>query len=338
MRRKIGARELAEIADVSVATVSRVLNDKPGVSDDTRKKILRIMREYGYRPQVISNRSEGFGLIILGGLNVFQRGFFSELLEGLTFTAFRYKRNLTLIEGTTNDLTPDNLSHKMRSNGLSGFVVIGSLLTPGQCLRLAEFESPLVVVGGSERVEGCNWVGVDHFESAYNLIKYLTSIGHKRIGFVMPSSEEPVPQERFKALMQVLKELDLKTSADWTYGLSKEETLRYMGSPPSKRPTVLVGLNDESTIFSVQVLQDIGLRVPEDVSVVGFSGSKSILKFTHPAITTITIDGFDMGRRAVELLFDLEEEPVSKPIVDVVETNLIIRDSTSPIGISEVAQ
>lgn len=331
MRITIG--ELAKIAGVSKTTISRVINSKPDVDPGTREKILSLIAEYGFQPNAFAKaisqkQSNHIGLLIPHKAEyVFSNPFYTEVMRGVS-TAVD-ENGYYLLICYAHEVNYMDIYKQKR---VDGFV----LLSPGsfhkhiiEALNVGSvpFVSTARILGEAEMT----YVDVDNFAGASMLMEHLVSLGHERIAFIgKPTLQSS--QDRLSAYQTILEKSGIKYDPELvlvtdtsSVESGHEYTLRLLRS--QKPPTAIFLANDVMAIGAINAAHETGLRVPEDISIVGFDDIP-FSNYTSPALTTVHQPAFEKGVRAAELLINLLEtqEPQESVILPM---QMAVRKSTA---------
>lgn len=332
MRMTIG--ELAKIAGVSKTTISRVINSKPDVDPGTREKILSLIAQYGFQPNAFAKaisqkQSNHIGLLIPHKAEyVFSNPFYTEVMRGVS-TAVD-ENGYYLLICYAHEVNYMDIYKQKR---VDGFV----LLSPGsfhkhiiEALNVGgvPFVSTARILGEVEMTS----VDVDNFAGASMLMEHLVSLGHERIAFIgKPTLQSS--QDRLSAYQAILEKAGIKYDPELvlvtdtsSVESGHEYTLRLLRS--QKPPTAIFLANDVMAIGAINAAHESGLRVPEDISIVGFDDIP-FSNYTNPPLTTVHQPAFEKGVRAARLLINLLEtqEPQESVILPM---QIAVRKSTAP--------
>jgi LacI family transcriptional regulator len=334
-RPRVTIREIAGLAGVSVATVSRVMNGRDDVAPGTRELVQRIVRENGYTTsRTARGLSAGRTGLIGATVPLVHPAYFSFILSGaaealyerdmrlvLCPTQHEHEREVTLLErlmhGTTDGgllILPQESAEELESLLLHGyrFVVVDPLL-------------PL-----NDRIPA---VSAAHSAGADHAVKHLLGLGHRRIGAITGPRGWIATEERLRGYHAALAaagilaepELVVESNFEIESGLRAARRLLDLHEPP----TAIFGFNDNVAIGALQAARERGLRVPEDLSVVGFDDVEAA-EIVTPALTTIRQPLAEMGRMAVSLLERLLEGQRIEALHVELRTQLVVRSSTAP--------
>ena len=319
-RRPSGRVTMQAIADkvgVSQATVSYVLNNKPGarVSATVRAEILRVAREMNYYPNEAARRLAGMRSRTLGILQLYVRqsvlaGWWSsEVMRGIADTGFAHGYHL-MIYAMSEDVREMCLN-AVYSGRLEGLIILAPYRDEPLLEELSGFDIPIAAVG-TQQVCGDKMVAVDadNEMGGYNATRHLIERGHRRIAHLHGALNIPNACDRLNGFYRAMQEAGLHVDRE----LLKETgfleqnayhaTLRLMQLP--EPPTAIFAANDVSAIGVLRAVKEANLRVPDDVAIVGYDGTP-FTQLTEPPLTTVEQPASEMGRIAAQLLIDLIE-------------------------------
>lgn len=323
--------KVARRARVSPATVSRVLNDTGRVSESTRARVLRAVRDLKYHPNLAARtlahgRSRTLGLVVSNLRNPF----FLDIFRTLEGDA--HERGLEVVVANTDYEPRQLLTHVslMRGRRLAGLALIVSETDPGLADMLADSKMPLVVFDEAAPVANFVNIAVDYASGTRKVVEYLYSLGHRRLAFVgHHTALEPLDVRR-RSFLGTVK--SCCTSAESTTvadedspngGLRATQHLLDSGF----QPTAVVCVNDLMALGALKALRQRGLRVPQDVSVVGCDNI-SLSEFAFPPLTTIHIPRDRIGHIISEALMPSDGESRVLGRAIEIPSELLIRDST----------
>jgi DNA-binding LacI/PurR family transcriptional regulator len=335
MPKKITIRDVAEKAGVSYQTVSRVLNEKQDVAPETRERVLSVIDALNYRPSLAARTLNQERTMIIGVTIPFEPDFVSEqshllqILCGANRAAVLRDYSTLLSTLRSQDDTLSAYTHLLKEHLVDGVLVEGAGGEDGAQL-LVEKGYPVVIVGYSNDLY-C--VHSDDKGGAYLMTQHLIALGHRRIG-VINGGHERAANARLNGYKNALQdsglpfEANLIVDSDYSSqgGYKAAATLMEHRDPP----TAIFALNDLMAMGAMHWLQEHHLRVPEDISVGGFDDIASAAYYCPP-LTTVRQFSYDLGQRAVSLLFDLIDKnaPTLKEIV--LPSHLMVRSTTAPI-------
>jgi DNA-binding LacI/PurR family transcriptional regulator len=325
-------KQVADHVGLNPATVSVVMNDVPGrsIPQATRDRIKAAAKKMNYQPNLLARslrnrRTLTIGILVpeLGG------GYHTEVMSGIGdqliqagyfyFTA-HHRHKESLIEDYTRMLV---------SRGAQGLIAIDTHLEHPVSI-------PVVAVAGHRHIDGITNVVLDHARAAELALGHLYGLGHRKIAFMrgMPFSSDS--DERWNHLVEVAKRMGIEIQPKLVVNLDRDMTSPELGFSvvqkllAAKHPfTAIVAFNDTSAIGAIRTLKDFNLRVPEDVSVIGFDDIKAAA-YTLPRLTTINQPLEEIGRIATQSLLNRLHNTVSPRDEIVVEPKLVVRESTGP--------
>lgn len=328
--------DVARIAGVSVATVSRALANPDIVTDEARAKVIAAVRETGYTPNAAArNLRARRAMMVLVVLPDIANPFFSEVLRGVD--AALSERGYGLIIGSL-----DNSRKKegrfialAQSGQVDGILLLcGHVLSDG-VRSLAD--SRLPIVAACEHIPGTAipCVEVDNREAAEQAVHHLTGLGHKRIAYLSGPASNVLDHARRKgyldalAAAQIPRSPALEFEGNFTFQAGTDAADRILSMPKNIRPTALFSANDEMAIACLKRLLGAGVRVPEDFSIVGFDAI-DYADYASPTLTTVRQPRRDLGYRAGQLLAQVieGEQPPQAPVI--LDAPLLVRGSTGP--------
>jgi len=334
-RERSTIHDIAAEANVSVATVSRVLNGRDHVAPETRERISRIVRERGYSVNR-SARSLQFGRTGLVGLLVplVHPNYFSTIVAGVTEalndhdlrailspTEHKHDREVTLL---------DRLMHGMAD----GALVVLPEESSAELERLLDSDYSFVVIDPRLPLDArIPAVSAANTSGADQVTRHLLELGHRRIGAITGPRDWQATEERRRgyhaalASAGILPDPTLEIEADFEIPGAARATQALLDRPDP--PTAIFAFNDNLAIGTIQAAHARGLRVPEDLSVAGFDDSEHASLIT-PALTTVRQPLAEMGRTAVNLLRRLIDGQRVETLHVELGTRLVVRDSTAP--------
>jgi DNA-binding LacI/PurR family transcriptional regulator len=326
----VSLKKLAEHLGLDPATVSVVLNDVPGrsIPQATRERIKAAAKEFNYRPSLLARslrnrKTQTIGILVpeLGD------GYHTQVMSGIGdhlmeagyfyFTAHhRHRKDLV-----------EEYSNMLLGRGVEALIAVDTALEHS-------FPVPIASVAGHKTVEGVTNVTLDHRFAAELALNHLLSLGHRSIAFMRGQPFSSDSDVRWHGLMQVARDLGIAVDPELIVQLNRDIISPELGYPVihqllsgGKQFTAVVSFNDMSAIGAIRALQDFGLRVPEDVSVIGFDDIHAAA-FNNPRLTTIRQPLSNMGRIAAQCVLNRihNSDRFRKQIM--VEPELIIREST----------
>lgn len=298
--------DVAREANVSMATVSRVVNGNPNVKPATRKKVSEAIERLGYRPNAVarglaSKKTTTVGVIIPDISSVF----FAELARGIEDIATMYKYNIILSNSDQNKEKELHLINTMLGKQVDGLIFMGGNITEEHIKSFKTSQVPIVLAATLDETKEIPSVNIDYEHAAHDAVKYLVDNGNKKIGFVTGPAETAIDQKKYKgyqtALSEASIELDeqLVVQGDYSYDSGLEAVEQYFDL--ENPPTAIFVSSDEMALGVIHGVQDRGLSVPEDVEVVGFDNTR-LATMVRPTLSTIVQPMYDIGAVSMRLL------------------------------------
>ena len=330
-------KDVARRAGVSISTVSYALNNGPKpVAPELKKKIVRIAEEIGYQPSavarsLISGRIHTIGVVYLyGRRDLVRRDFFREILNGVYNSANEHQLDI-LLYTRTNAGSPAEIVSLLLDRRTDGLVFVGSEGME-EVLEIVERRRAQYVVVCGKAPDPARAVACDNRDGVSQVIRHLVELGHRKVGHIAGRKQMVDAKVRLEQFSLETKAAGLEVRPEWIrYGDFEAEpgaaaTREILAG--KNRPTAIFAANDESALGVLQAAAGMGLRVPEDLSVVGFDDFR-LASRTTPRLTTVRQPAEAMANAAMEYLArridGLEAEPLR-----CWPTTLVVRESTGP--------
>jgi LacI family transcriptional regulator len=323
---------VAEHLKLSPGTVSAVLNDSPAakhIPQHTRSRILAAARELNYQPNFFARTlrkkrtytigiiaheiGDAYGSLVIAGIENFLRQ------KGYFFITGIHRHDPQLLETYTTILL---------QRGVEGFITVDLNLPHSLPL-------PTVALAGHRHYRGVTNIVLDHRRAASIALQHLAELGHRHIAFMRghPASSDAV--DRWRAICEVAQELGIEVNPELTVQIESEKSSPELGYPYVKkllarneRFTALFAYNDISAIGAIRAIREAGLRVPEDIPVVGFDDIEGAA-FHNPSLTTVRQPLRSMGEIAAKTLLERIEGRTDCPDDIAIEPELVVRESSA---------
>lgn len=327
--------DIAEKAGVSRSTVSRVVNDHPHVRPEVRQRVWRVIKETGYHPNaaartLASQRSWMIGLVLPRSVSsFFTDPYFPHLTQGVAQACNHHNYTLSLfLVGTKED--EEKIFPRVSRRGLlDGILVQSGQIGDHLIDRLVNSNIPLVIAGRPFHAEGVSYIDVDNIQAAYQAVNHLIGLGYRRIGTIAGPAKSTVSLDRAEGYRRALAEHGrafdeaLSVEGDFT----EQGGYCAMQQLLAANPDAVFAASDIMAIGAMHAVRDAGLRVPDDVAFVGFDDLPLATRIT-PQLTTVRQPVVEFGIKAVETLIDLIENGIQPARRVIMETELIVRDSS----------
>lgn len=304
-------KDVARVADVSVATVSRALNGHQNVAEAVRKRVLEAAAELRYSPHhaarsLSSRRTQTVGVV----LPDLHGEFFSELMRGIDQVA--RTRGLHLLVSSYHG-NPEEQGAALRAmrGRVDGLLLLSPYVHDADFLaRNVDASLPLVLINAAGPVEWTS-IGIDNYSGAREMVRHLLACGRRRIAFVGGPEDNDDARERMRGYRDGLAAADAGLTPWELPGRFDEESGHRAGQAllaMVDRPDAVFAANDMMAIGCIYALGRGGVRTPEDIAVVGFDDIP-LARYVHPSLTTMRVDIAELGARALRALLDPEARP-----------------------------
>ena len=331
-------KDVARLAGVSIATVSRCINSPEQVRDTTREKVQEAIRQTGYSPNTLArNFRRGKTQVIMVVLPSVGDPFFTGVMSGIRAVSDESGYSLLINETQFNTMTEDEIGAMVVSKLADGIILLASMSPFGTRILSAESRRALPIVIGCEAIsselDAFPSVHIDNVAAAREATEYLLSQGHRKIAFISGQPDSLLTREREEGYRHAMKEAgidaghDCIASGGLTLGGAIEATrvLLSRKDPPS----AIFCANDEMAMGCMHAIKANGLSVPRDISVMGFDDTR-YAKIMDPPLTTIYQPAEEIGERVMyRLLHEIEEERSHGSKPEIVPHKLIIRRSVA---------
>ncbi len=327
---KMTIKEIAELAGVSTATVSKILNAKDqDISESTRKRVLDIVEREGYIPNGIAKslrikNTKTIGIIMPDVMNLF----FSELARGVEDAAEKKGYSVILCNSDNKESKEEKYIQILQEKMVDGIILTASENSVKRSLRRRKI--PMVLLDRDISTdEKVGRITVDNEEGTYNATKLLIEKGCKNIGFISSNKTTKSSGQRLRGYENAILESKINLDKDKIFLQNYTIETGYKGTVSLLEKTNIDGIccgNDLIAIGAIKALKERGIKIPQDVKVIGFDDI-SISKYMDPPLTTIRQPIYEMGEEAVGMLIDVinnKEMEMSK----VLKTELIVRETT----------
>lgn len=329
-------QDISQRLGLSVSTVSKALNQRADVSDETRERVRAVAQELRYHPSAAARNlrrqcTDKIGFILPDAVSL-TADYISELITGAAMAGEESGKNLIVYMSKGNHL--DELTRICRSREVDGLLLRGMPDFRESAALLQAEGLPFVVFGRRVDDPTVSFIAPDNVISSMTLTRHLIERGHTRIGFTTRPALAEVSSDRLAGYREALREAGIPFDPDLVVETAIElgsayramETLLDLPKPP----TAVFGIHDLVAIDLLRAAKDRGLRVPEDVAVVGHDGVHATL-VTDPPLTVMRQPLLELGKQAVEMLLTLVENADAPPIRRFVPVQLIVRASSGGV-------
>ena len=328
----VSLKTIAEKCGVSTATVSKALNDQKDISEETKSRIRTVAEQLGYFPNAAArslktNHSYNLGVLFEeeagSGL---QHEYFSGVLNGLKVQAEKQGYDITFINTCFENRKMSYLEHCKYRN-FEGVAIVCADFNDAGVMELMNSEVPVVTIDYLHH--NCTAVSSNNIQGMEDLVRYIYSQGHRRIAYIHGQQNgSAVTKDRLTSFYRTMDELKLEVPDEYirTAGyLETKEAAKQMKELLNLEnpPTCIIYPDDTALIGGRNVIIEMGLRIPKDISVAGYDGTR-MSQLLHPKLTTIKQDTEEIGREAAKRLIGSIEKPKTTLIERVVIEGILI--------------
>ncbi len=333
-------KELAQMVGVSYITVNRVFNNKGGVGEETRRRILEIADRVGYKKNLVASslvkrRTSVVGLVLCGT----QNSFFGEVAKGVQRRARELNYHVLLADSEGKADIETDILESMLEIRVSGLIVqpAPDRKDLGIYDKLRKHGVKILTINNRYDAVSKNFIGSDDRRGAMQAVEYLIKLGHRRIAHLAgpPSGAASEQNQRLVGYERGMHRAGLMVNPDWIIQ-APGWRLDWVPGAITKlmqlhpRPTAIFAATDGFAMVAIQKLLSMGLKVPEDISIIGYANMPECIYSAVP-LTTMDQHPYKMGSRAIEILIDLIEEKIKEPYVELLEDTLVERASCRKI-------
>lgn len=334
-------RDVARLAGVSPSTVSRVLNNKGVISDDTAQRIQKAMRDLNYVPndfaRGFANGTSRSIAIVIDVVNeaAYSNDFFNDTVFGIETAAHKNDYSLMVTNGANAFGGIASVERLVLGKKIDGIIIPDSIAKPAFLKKLAEIKFPCVILGHHEdRLSENSWVDINNTQAGSLAVRHLYQKGYRRIAFLSSGDQETFNKDRLFGYCRELQDCGLPfedslvahqlTSLE--SGKQQAETFLNMVTPPD----AMICSNDRLALGVLRAARDMNVSVPEQLGILCFDDT-SITELAEPSITSMDVDTYELGVQAAEILIDQIEAPDSNLRQILLSTKIIERESTQGI-------
>ena len=329
-------KEVARLAKVSTATVSRTINGSDKVTRETAERVRRAIEELKFYPNTNaralgSGRSSLYGLIISDITNPF----FPELVKSFEDVAVQYGQEVLIANTNYDKHRMDQCVVRMLQRKVDGVAIMTSEMDEHLIDELSSRKIPLVFLDTGTVQKGISNISIEYAMGIDAAVKHLRGLGHRTIGFISGPMELTSARVRRKAFLTSMKKHGLNPHKD----LIEEGNHRMDGGHTAmarllereNRPTAILASNDMTAIGAMGAIFEHGLKVPRDISVIGFDDI-AMSAFTQPALTTVRLSRAEIAKLAFRALHDIQNAATAKGEEYSIEPTLVERKSTGTVS------
>ncbi|MEH6679260.1 MAG: LacI family DNA-binding transcriptional regulator [Sediminicola sp.] len=337
--RKITLKEIAAYFGVSVSTVSKAINDSHEISVELKAKIQHFAKENHYRPNklalnLLNKSTKTIGVVVPNILNYF----FIQVFYGIEKIAD--EKGYSLI----SCISDESYAKEVRTLEILGAGTVDGLILSmagetqfknkvEHLQQLWENQIPLVLFDRVTDLIPCDKVIVDDWEAGYKSTKHFLETGCRQIAFVSPIDHSSVGRLRLEGYKKALAEENIDYDDRLVVRIGKKDSIDLLMSLllDHKKVDGIMALDEITAVEVLKIVKAKGFRVPEDISIIGFTNG-TLSRYVTPALTTVSQHGVHIGETAAKLLIRrIESKQILEPVTHLIKTSLIVRDSTNKI-------
>ncbi|MFQ5854128.1 MAG: LacI family DNA-binding transcriptional regulator [Anaerolineae bacterium] len=329
----VSIKDIAKAAGVSFSTVSRALNNSPRVKPETRERIQRIAEEMGYTPSavarsLVTHRTNTIGVVVTTITDLF----FAEVIQAIEETALNYNYSVILANSGAEPQRELAAVRTLRERRVDGIILVAACAGKELLPKPEDMGIPVVTINNVHEEHIGYSIETDNVGGGREATRHLLNLGHRRIAYIAGPAAEWDSVERQSGYEQTLQAygvpvdpaLIVQNDGRPRGGMEAMHQLLGLPSPP----TGVFCYNDASAVGALRAAHIAGVRIPQDLSVVGFDDIE-LAPYLEPPLTTVAQSKREMGERAVQMVLDLLEG--DKPVEDcILPSRLIVRGSTMP--------
>lgn len=330
-------KDVAKMAEVSISTVSRVINDSKPVSPEARRRVLDAIEELGYRPNeiarsLVTKKTNVMGIIV----DDIGSSYVAQIIRGVEEVGRMYNYDLLLLSSYGGKDSELRFAQLLMQKQVAGIIIVSEILNIETLEYLNKTKIPFVYLNKYYNVLESPTVAIDNYDASEKVMKYLIDGGHKKIAYVTQKKDIDITIEKqkidaYKKWMSSIKEIPIILSVDG-HNISTGYNLGNQVKNLIKKDqvTALYCCEDEIALGVINYLYDHHIKVPEDISIIGY-GDTSLASVYRPALTTIKEPYYDIGAVSIrKILKQLQGEELESQTI-VLPVQLIIRDSSDII-------
>jgi LacI family transcriptional regulator len=303
----ITIKEIAERANLSIATVSRALNNLNTVKPETRNLVMSIADELNYKPNIIArnlvkNTSNIIGVV----LPQIDGEFFSEIIHGVDEIAYTGGYHTIVASSHSQRTVVQSIVNFMNETLVSGIIILAPMVNEKIREIVSTISIPTVIINGKVELQNIDSVCIDNYQGAYSMTEYLIKTkGYKKIAHIKGPQMNTDSLLRFKGYIAALKDNNIQINENWIINgeftaESGENGCRRLLSL-KKKPEVIFAGNDMMALGCYKAIESFGMKIPSDIGIVGFDNI-FLSEFLNPRLTTVHVPISEIGKTAAEML------------------------------------
>ncbi|MCK1995018.1 LacI family DNA-binding transcriptional regulator [Peribacillus muralis] len=304
----ITIKDVAKQANVSVATVSRILNNLPGYSDETQQRVKKVIKELGYQPNavargLINRKTKTIGVLVPNVSDLFA----SEVLAGIEEQAHEFGYSVMICKTNHDGKRTINYLHALYEKRVDGIIIVSEFITLDYYKAIETNNVPVVLVA-TQSDYPLPFIKVDDYQAAYDATTYLVKKGHSHIGMIAGTKSDAISTTpRVKGFTDALNDVgitvtnEMITYGDFSFKSGIEGMDKLLKSYPKVKAVFCA--SDEMAVGALSLLYKRGIRVPERISLIGYDNTATAEK-AIPPLTTVAQPLYKMGKDSIQLLLN----------------------------------
>lgn len=332
---QITIRDLALKLNISISTVSRALRNAPDINPETKKAVLKMARQLNYEPNRVaqslrSNKTNTLGVIV----PEIALHFFSTSISGIQAYAAEQDYSIMITQSLESLATEKNNLQMLMASRVDGLIISLSSGTNNvdHLKKILEKNTPIVMFDRVSDELNVSKVIVDDHDGAFKATSHLIKTGCKRVAFLGGPPNLYISEKRKKGYLDALLKYDVSIVPELIVHCKDLQHDAINGAKKllnlPDRPDAIFCVNDPIAVTAMQLVKEMGISIPDELSIVGFT-DEPVSRYIEPSLTTVAQPAFELGQEAARLFFDQTRDKENfKPMVKVVPTQLIIRNST----------
>ena len=327
--------EVAKEAKTSIATVSRVINGNRPVSPELEKRVRAAMKKLHYHPSSLARSLKTQQTRLVGILiPLLEQPSYTRMASGIEQTLFEQGYRGMICNSEEDESRENNYIEMLLQQRADGIIINSSARNPEYIAELEKNNVPIVLFDRSIAGLDCNQVFCDNSRGGYTAVEHLAKLGHKRVGLIAAPTYPEVIQRRLQGALQAIRDYDLDDDPNLV--LTGDTQMFDMGYEAGvkllqleNRPTAIFALTDVTAVGVMHAANELGLHMPRELSIIGYD-DLTIAGLMIPSLSTVRQPLLEMGQTAAELLIKSINDPDLSPEKVVLETRLVVRESTAP--------
>jgi DNA-binding LacI/PurR family transcriptional regulator len=327
---KITMQQIADMAGVSIATVSRVMNHNANVKEPTRQRILEILEKNNLNPSSVLLTDQSSRTILLCVAEISNPST-PRIINGIQNAAYRNNYRVFILQSKETYLTFEDYRDLLQNHSFAGIILIATVSEP-EMLETLTRSCPTVMCTEYCDINGISFVSVDDISAAGKATDYLISCGCRKIALLNSILQHQYARHREQGYAEALAKAGLKGNENWIAHISQiDYNLAYSYATSiltlPNRPDGIFAVSDVYAIAALHAAKRLGLRIPEDLSIIGFDNI-AVSSMVDPPLTTIDQPVSQIGYQSCELLIEKIKNPLMSPKKIFLDTELVVREST----------